>query len=97
MLSDERLLRLAAAASESAAVSSRQELYPRNMPAERALKLAQGALLGARELTVDQIRQRVLGRRCGRGGILDQQDARFVHEKMTAPPSTIVAGPLSPR
>jgi serine/threonine protein kinase len=61
-LSDDRLLRLAAAASDTAAVSSRQELYPRGMPPERALKLAQGALLGARDLTVEQLRQRVLGR-----------------------------------
>lgn len=61
-LSDDRLLRLAAAASETAAVSSRQELYPRGMPPERALKLAQGALLGARDLTVEQLRQRVSGR-----------------------------------
>lgn len=61
-LSDDRLLRLAAAASDTAAVSSRQELYPRGMPPERALKLAQGALLGARDLTVEQLRQRVSGR-----------------------------------
>lgn len=61
-LSDDRLLQLAAAVSGAAALSSRQEIYPRNMEAERALKLAQGALLGARELTVEQLRARVLGR-----------------------------------
>ncbi len=61
-LSDDRLLRLATAASEAAALSSRLEIYPRAMPADRAVKLAQGALLGARELSVEQIRQRVLGR-----------------------------------
>ena len=61
-LSDERLLRLAAAASDNAAVSSRQELYPRGLQPERALKLAQGALLGTSELTVEQLRQRVFGR-----------------------------------
>ena len=55
-------MRLAAAASTRAAVSSRLEIYPRGMPAERALKLAHGALLGAPELTVEQIRERVLAR-----------------------------------
>jgi serine/threonine protein kinase len=57
-----RLVRLAAAASTAAAVSSRLEIYPRGMPAERALKLAYGALLGARELGEEQIRNRVAAR-----------------------------------
>ncbi len=57
-----RLVRLAAAASSGAAVSSRLELYPRDMAAGRALKLAQGALLGAPELSVDDIRDRVASR-----------------------------------
>lgn len=61
-LSDARILRLAAAASQQAAVSSRQELYPRGMDAGRALKLSQGALYGVRSLTVQQIRDRVLSR-----------------------------------
>jgi serine/threonine protein kinase len=61
-LSDTRLVRLAAAASESASVSSRQELYPWNMEASRAIKLSQGALVGARVLTIDQIAQRVRSR-----------------------------------
>lgn len=61
-LSDTRLVRLAAAASQNAAVSSRQELYPRNMDSERALKLSQGALVGSRVLTIEQIRQRVSSR-----------------------------------
>ncbi|MFO0954692.1 MAG: BREX system serine/threonine kinase PglW [Isosphaeraceae bacterium] len=43
---NDRLLRLAVAASASAAVSSRQELYPRGMPARRALQLGLGALAG---------------------------------------------------
>lgn len=59
---DARLVRLAAEFSEHAAVSSRQELYPRGMPEDRALKLSQGALLGQRMLTVDQIHDRVAGR-----------------------------------
>lgn len=57
-----RLVRLAAAASRRAAVSSRLELYPRGMAAERALRLAHGALLGARELTVEHVRERVRAR-----------------------------------
>ncbi|MFO0914159.1 MAG: BREX system serine/threonine kinase PglW [Pirellulales bacterium] len=61
-IADTRLLRLAAEASQHAAVSSRQELYPVGMAAVRALKLAQGALLGQRTLDVAQIRDRVMGR-----------------------------------
>lgn len=44
--SNDRLLRLAASTSSKAAVSSRQELYPRGMPAERALRLGAGAVVG---------------------------------------------------
>ena len=62
VLSDARLVRLAAAASQHAAVSSRQELYPRGMEAARALKLSQGALYGVQYLTVQQIRDRVSSR-----------------------------------
>ena len=58
-LTDSRLLRAAAAASQQAAVSSRQELYPRGMPAVRALKLSHGALIGLPFLTVEQVRERV--------------------------------------
>lgn len=59
---DTRLVRLAAAASSNAAVSSRLELYPRKMAAARVLRLCHGALLGTRELTVDDIRKRVAAR-----------------------------------
>ncbi len=61
-LSDSRLLRLAAAASRGAALSSRQEVYPRGMDAVRALRLAQGALGGVRMLSVEQVHDRVSGR-----------------------------------
>jgi serine/threonine protein kinase len=61
-LADTRLVRLAAAASAHAAVSSRQELYPKGMSAARALKLSQGALLGIPSLTVAQMRERVSSR-----------------------------------
>lgn len=62
LLSDSRLLRLSAASSKHAAVSSRQELYPRGMDPVRAIKLSQGALYGLAALTVAQIRERVIGR-----------------------------------
>ncbi len=61
-LSPSRLVKLAAAASRTAAVSSRQEIYPRGMEAVRAVKLAHGALLGSRQLTVKQVQDRVTGR-----------------------------------
>lgn len=57
-----RLPGLAAAASRRAALSSRLEIYPRGMAAERALRLALGALAGARTLTPAEIRERVAGR-----------------------------------
>ena len=61
-VTDSRLLRLAAAASATAAVSSRQELYPRGMDALRALRLSPGALYGVPLLTPEQIRERIAGR-----------------------------------
>lgn len=57
-----RLAQLASAASETAAVSPRLEIYPRGLCAERALRLAQNNLFGSKELTVEGIRQRVLSR-----------------------------------
>jgi serine/threonine protein kinase len=61
-LTPERLLRLAVATSQQAALSSRMELYPRGMAALRAIKLGGGSLLGPRELTVQQIQQRIASR-----------------------------------
>ena len=58
----ERLLRLAVAASQHAALSSRMEIYPQRMEAARALKLGVGSLLGPKALTVQQIRQRIASR-----------------------------------
>lgn len=58
-IADTRLVRLAAAVSQTAAVSSRQELYPCGMPALRALKLSQGAIFGVNVLTIPLIRERV--------------------------------------
>jgi len=61
-LNDARLLRLATAASQTAAISSKQEIYPKNMDAGRAIRLSHGGLVGVRFLTPDQIRQRVSSR-----------------------------------
>jgi serine/threonine protein kinase len=61
-MTPDRLLRLAVASSQSAALSSRMELYPRHMEAGRALKLGIGSLLGPRALSVRQIRQRIASR-----------------------------------
>ena len=61
-LTDARLVRLASAVSQHAALSSRQELYPLGMPAARALRLSHGALNGLRMLSVAQVRERVASR-----------------------------------
>jgi len=59
LLADTRLVRLAAATSQRAAVSSRLELYPKGMAGERALGLARAALLGVGTLNEEQLRDRV--------------------------------------
>jgi serine/threonine protein kinase len=61
-MTPDRLLRLAVASSQTAALSSRMELYPRYMEAARALKLGVGSLLGPKALTVRQIQQRIASR-----------------------------------
>lgn len=61
-LTPTRLLRLAASASRRAAVSSRQELYPRGMPPLQALKQSVGALVGAPQLSAPDVQARVRGR-----------------------------------
>jgi serine/threonine protein kinase len=61
-LGDHRLVRLATAASATAATSSRLEIYPRGLSAERAVRLARAALLGAGTLSEDAVRTRVRNR-----------------------------------
>ena len=61
-LPESALVTLAAHASTQAAVSSKFEVYSRGMTAKRALMLAQNALTGVRELTIQQVHQRVLSR-----------------------------------
>ena len=60
-LTPTRLLRLAASASRKAALSSRQEIYPRGMPALQALKQSINALVGA-TLSPGALQARVRGR-----------------------------------
>ena len=60
-LTPTRLLRLAASASRKAALSSRQEIYPRGMPALQALKQSINALVGA-TLSSSALQARVRGR-----------------------------------
>lgn len=57
-----RMLRLATMASRRAALSSRQEIYQRGMPALQALKQSLGALLGAKEFQPAELQDRVRGR-----------------------------------
>jgi len=61
-LTQERLVQVAAAASEDSAVSARLELYPRGLPAGRALALGRAALLGAAELTAEEVHHRIAAR-----------------------------------
>lgn len=61
-MTDSRLAKLAVATSLRAALSSKGEIYPREMDSERALSLASGALYGAKRLTVEDIQNRVASR-----------------------------------
>jgi hypothetical protein len=61
-LGDHRLVRLATAASANAATSSRLEIYPRGLSAQRAVRLARAALLGAGTLSEEAVRTRVRSR-----------------------------------
>lgn len=61
-LSHNRLLRLAVAASATAAVSSRLEVYPRRLSPAEALRLARPALLSPYPLSEAEVRSRVEAR-----------------------------------
>jgi serine/threonine protein kinase len=62
VLSDGRLLRLAAFCSQRVGVSSDLELYPVDLDPERAVRLARQSLAAADALTVDQVHSRVRAR-----------------------------------
>jgi serine/threonine protein kinase len=70
---DSRLPQLAVAAAEQAALSSRLEIYPRGLAAERALALAQNALFGG-TLTVEEIHNRVRSRYPEAASLPDRPD-----------------------
>lgn len=57
-----RLLRLAASAAREAALSSRQEIYPRGMSRLQALKQSLNSLIGLPEIRVTELLGRVRGR-----------------------------------
>ncbi|GHU42425.1 protein kinase [Betaproteobacteria bacterium] len=61
-LSSDRLIRLAAACAQQAALSSRLEFYPRQLSAARALKLATNSLLGLRQFDRQTIQRRISAR-----------------------------------
>lgn len=62
-LPDNRLVSLAAATTTTVAVSPRSELYPRQMPALKALRHAQGALVAAGSVLPEEtLRRRVRAR-----------------------------------
>lgn len=61
-LAASRLLRLASAASQEAAVSSRQELYRRGMPRLQALKQSLNGLVGLAQIRPSELVSRVRGR-----------------------------------
>jgi serine/threonine protein kinase len=70
-LDEQRLVRLAAAASKTAAATARLEIYPRDLDPERALRLAQAGVISPRDasagdqervLTVAQVHDRVRAR-----------------------------------
>ena len=84
-LTPTRLLRLAASASRKAAVSSRQEIYPRGMAPLQALKQSLGALVGAPELTVADIQGRVQGRYPETAGLPQRPELDRLLEESGAP------------
>lgn len=57
-----RLVKLAAAASSRAALSSRSELYPIGMSPQQAIRHSLGALSGPQRLTERELHERVRGR-----------------------------------
>jgi serine/threonine protein kinase len=84
-LTPTRLLRLAASASRKAAVSSRQEMYARGMDPIQALRQSLGALVGAQELRVKDIQDRVRGRYPEASALPDRPGLDRLLEEAAAP------------
>jgi hypothetical protein len=66
-LTNDRLIKLAAELGDNSALSSRQEIYPKNMPVERVFRLGVGALTGLgigvnNSFTVEIIKERLQSR-----------------------------------
>ena len=58
----ERLVDVAVIASQTAAATSRLEIYPRGLDAARALRLAAGTLYGVNDITPEEVAERVAAR-----------------------------------
>ncbi|MHB2016961.1 MAG: BREX system serine/threonine kinase PglW [Candidatus Xenobia bacterium] len=80
-ISNHRLLQIASSFSVQAAVSSRQELYPRGLKAGRALQLGYAALLGRDQLSVKEIQDQIAARYPDAEALPDESDAllRLLH------------------
>ena len=61
-INDHYLFKLAVSASSKAALSSRLEIYPKKMSSLRMIRLSQGVLTGQKELTIQDIHNRVNAR-----------------------------------
>jgi serine/threonine protein kinase len=84
-LAPTRLLRLAASASRKAALSSRQEIYPRGMAPLQALRQSLGALVGAPQLRLRDIHDRVRGRYPEAGALPGRPEPDRLLEESGAP------------
>ena len=62
LISADRRLRLAVAMTSDVALSSRNELYPRGLSAERALRLGAASLIGPKRLPIKQLASRIQSR-----------------------------------
>jgi serine/threonine protein kinase len=80
-----RLLRMAASASRKSALSSRQEIYPRGMAPLQALRQSLGALVGAPQLRVRDIQDRVRGRYPDAAALPDRPGLDRLLEEAGAP------------
>jgi transcriptional regulator with XRE-family HTH domain len=73
-ISDTRLLNVAVANSQKAALSARLEIYPNGMDARRVLQLAQGALFATGEISAEEISRRVKARYPEASGLPDRPE-----------------------
>jgi serine/threonine protein kinase len=62
LLSEQRLVHLAVSASENAAATPRLEIYPLDLPPERALRLSQAGFATDKGIAADEVHERVRAR-----------------------------------